>query len=189
MGIEPMTSSLPRKRSTPELRRLIVFKGKSPKIGTINSRNSILLLINLSGWPGSNRRPTAWKAVALPTELHPLKIQKIRGGRRIRTFEDISQRIYSPSQLATLVSPLRTLFLTGYLWKGLQNYTDFLFIQTFDLKNIWKYFYLLSKSFFLKKWLKNNLVSHWYFLILKRIIILTSFLFDKYSLPFVFFVE
>jgi hypothetical protein len=32
MGIEPMTSSLPRKRSTPELRRLIVFKGKSPKI-------------------------------------------------------------------------------------------------------------------------------------------------------------
>ena len=82
MGIEPMTSSLPRKRSTPELRRLIVFKDKSPKIGTINSRNSILLLVNLSGWPGSNRRPTAWKAVALPTELHPLKIYKNTWGEK-----------------------------------------------------------------------------------------------------------
>lgn len=27
------------------------------------------------------------------------------GGSRIRTYEDISQRIYSPSQLAALVSP------------------------------------------------------------------------------------
>ena len=26
----------------------------------------------MSGRPGSNRRPTAWKAVALPTELLPL---------------------------------------------------------------------------------------------------------------------
>ena len=50
-GIEPVTSSLPRKRSTPELHRLRV----------------------LSGRRGSNPRPTAWKAVALPTELHPLK--------------------------------------------------------------------------------------------------------------------
>ena len=45
-GIEPVTSSLPRKRSTPELHRL----KKSER-------------------PGSNRRHSAWKADALPTEL------------------------------------------------------------------------------------------------------------------------
>ena len=50
LGIEPKTSSLPRKRSTPELHRLV----------------------KLSERPGSNRRPSAWKADALPTELLPL---------------------------------------------------------------------------------------------------------------------
>ena len=50
-GIEPVTSSLPRKRSTPELHRL---KKK------------------LSGRRGSNSRHSAWKADALPTELLPL---------------------------------------------------------------------------------------------------------------------
>ena len=45
---ELVTSSLPRKRSTPELHRLL-----------------------LSGRPGSNRRHSAWKADALPTELLP----------------------------------------------------------------------------------------------------------------------
>ena len=49
MRFELMTPSLPRKCSTPELHRL------------------------LSGKPGSNRPPTAWKAVALPNELFPLK--------------------------------------------------------------------------------------------------------------------
>jgi hypothetical protein len=48
MGIEPMTSSLPRKRSTPELHRL-----------------------EKSGKRDSNPRPSAWKADALPTELFP----------------------------------------------------------------------------------------------------------------------
>jgi hypothetical protein len=48
MRIELMTSSLPRKRSTTELHRL------------------------LSGKRGSNPPPTAWKAVALPNELFPL---------------------------------------------------------------------------------------------------------------------
>ena len=28
-------------------------------------------LLSMSGKPGSNRRPTAWEAVALPTELLP----------------------------------------------------------------------------------------------------------------------
>ena len=48
-GIEPVASSLPRTRSTPELHRL-----KS------------------SGRRGSNSRHSAWKADALPTELLPL---------------------------------------------------------------------------------------------------------------------
>jgi hypothetical protein len=49
MGIEPMTSSLPRKRSTPELHR--------PK--------------NRAGNEARTRDPSAWKADALPTELLP----------------------------------------------------------------------------------------------------------------------
>ena len=48
--VELGTSSLPRKRSTTELHRLVIF---------------------LSGRPGSNRRHSAWKADALPTELLP----------------------------------------------------------------------------------------------------------------------
>ena len=47
-GFEPVTSSLPRKHSTTELHRLAE-----------------------SGRRASNSRPTAWKAVALPTELLP----------------------------------------------------------------------------------------------------------------------
>ena len=89
-GFEPLTSSLPRKRSTPELRR----------------QSQVM-----SGRRGSNSRPTAWKAVALPAELLPLVhprlgIGGLCGGRRIRTFEVVRQWIYSPSQLAALVSPL-----------------------------------------------------------------------------------
>ena len=63
-GIEPLTFSLPRKRSTPELHRLLPVKG----ITGIPQQTS------LSGRRGSNPRPTAWKAVALPTELLPHKI-------------------------------------------------------------------------------------------------------------------
>ena len=48
-GFEPVASSLPRKRSTPELHRLK----------------------KMSERPGSNRRHSAWKADALPTELLP----------------------------------------------------------------------------------------------------------------------
>ncbi len=58
MGIEPMTSSLPRTRSTPELHRLIKKSGKR----------------------GSNPRPSAWKADALPTELFPLFNSTVGGG-------------------------------------------------------------------------------------------------------------
>ena len=105
MWIEPMTSSLPRKRSTPELRRLIIFKGKSPKIGTINSRTQFYYFLI---WAGDQVRTGDLQLGRLSLyqlSYTRLRFIKIRGGRRIRTFEDISQRIYSPSQLATLVSP------------------------------------------------------------------------------------
>ena len=82
--IELATSSLPRKRSTPELHWR-----------------------SLSGRRGSNPRPSAWKADALPTELLPLKKSPNKsgfGGRRwIRTTEGINQQIYSLPHLATLV--------------------------------------------------------------------------------------
>ena len=59
MGFEPMTSSLPRKRSTPELHR----QGNGlPQKGITRF---------LSGKRGSNPRPSAWKADALSTELFP----------------------------------------------------------------------------------------------------------------------
>src|SRR5690606_2108115 len=73
----------------------------------------------LSGRPGSNRRHSAWKADALPTELLPQffgtnpKIQyfnkiplqpplweNFRGESRIRTCEGENQQIYSLSSLA-----------------------------------------------------------------------------------------
>ena len=60
MGIELMTSSLPRMRSTPELHRLCVCPW--------------------SGKRGSNSRPSAWKADALPTELLPQNLKKVVGG-------------------------------------------------------------------------------------------------------------
>ncbi len=133
-GIEPVTSSLPRKRSTPELHR-------QPQ--------------GLSGKRGSNSRPQPWKGCALPTELFPPAIsleycisaaklfrtivgrgglfrtfgpsrarlrlgsnlQRLlppitlhhvivhRGERRIRTSEVLRQQIYSLPQLTALVSP------------------------------------------------------------------------------------
>ena len=54
MRFELMTSSLPRRRSTPELR------GRKSQYCE-----------NWSGRRDSNSRPSAWKADALPTELHP----------------------------------------------------------------------------------------------------------------------
>ncbi len=86
MRFELMTSSLPRKRSTPELQRQF----------------------NLSGKRDSNPRPSAWKADALSTELFPHRLNCFSfysGESRIRTYEDESQQSYSLPQLATLVSP------------------------------------------------------------------------------------
>ena len=59
-GIEPVASSLPRTRSTPELHR---------------HNQGILPLsfigLKMSGRRDSNPRPQPWKGCALPTELLP----------------------------------------------------------------------------------------------------------------------
>ncbi len=62
---ELVTSSLPRKRSTPELHRRKVF------FSHLINENPAFAGFFLSGRPGSNRRHSAWKADALPTELLP----------------------------------------------------------------------------------------------------------------------
>ena len=71
--VELGTFSLPRKRSTPELHRLI-----------------------LSGRPGSNRRHSAWKADALPTELLPL--DRVLWGE-----QDSNLRRYKPTDLQSVL--------------------------------------------------------------------------------------
>ncbi len=100
MGIELMTSSLPRMRSTPELHRLTVCL--------------------LSGKRGSNSRPSAWKADALPTELLPQKSSILAEVAQYLSlpcrFEDLwevvdsnhrtlRERIYSPPQLPLCEPP------------------------------------------------------------------------------------
>ncbi len=85
--IELVTSSLPRKRSTPELHRRLRFavSGLKFQVQKLVTRNLKLEthferrdhdywrdnIHSLSGRPGSNRRHSAWKADALPTELLP----------------------------------------------------------------------------------------------------------------------
>ena len=70
MGFEPMTSSLPRMRSTPEL------------LGLNQTNLSVVALpIYQKLWSGrrdSNSRHSAWKADALPTELLPHPILDFR---------------------------------------------------------------------------------------------------------------
>src|SRR6185312_10566684 len=80
--IELSTSSLPRKCSTPELQRLVKSRDFSQRAlpdgrHRLTLRNApagkagSLSDTSRSGRRGSNPRPTAWKAVALPTELLP----------------------------------------------------------------------------------------------------------------------
>ena len=93
-GFEPGTSSLPRKRSTPELHRQSQggagneARTRDPDLGRV-----VLYQLSYSRIP--------------PKELS-LRLQYVveRGGeRRIRTSEVVRQQIYSLPQLATLVSP------------------------------------------------------------------------------------
>ena len=102
--IELSTSSLPRKCSTPELQRP---SANDERLSSRLKHRIDIRNFSLSGRRGSNPRPTAWKAVALPTELLPQylnpRVQVVgRGG-----FEPpkLSQQIYSLPHLATLVSP------------------------------------------------------------------------------------
>ena len=77
MRFELMTSSLPRRRSTPELRGLnsrMKDEGRRLKKyprGPLSSSSFLLPPCLWSGRRDSNSRPSAWKADALPTELHP----------------------------------------------------------------------------------------------------------------------
>ena len=71
-GFEPATSSLPRKCSTPELHRQSIWSGRR----------------------GSNSRPLAWKANALPTELLPHL-----PACRVWAKMDSNHRRYKPADL------------------------------------------------------------------------------------------
>jgi len=71
MRIELMTSSLPRKCSTPELQRQHCLLNHSTKEVHTPPFRREWLQIRLSGRRDSNPPPTAWKAVALPDELLP----------------------------------------------------------------------------------------------------------------------
>ncbi len=68
-GLEPVTSSLPRTRSTTELHRLVpAFSGTGAPAGDrfARRRHPGRPRGYWSGRRGSNPRPTAWKAVTLP---------------------------------------------------------------------------------------------------------------------------
>ena len=80
MRFELMTSSLPRKRSTPELHWLL--NGAEDEVRTRDPQLGRLMLYQLSYF------------------------RVMCGERRIRTSEGVRQQIYSLPQLATLVSPL-----------------------------------------------------------------------------------
>ena len=76
-GIEPVTSSLPRKRSTPELHRRNLERKTGFEPATLS----------LEGWCS-----TSWATSA------------VVGGAGFEPAK-VSQRIYSPSSLAAWVSP------------------------------------------------------------------------------------
>ena len=72
MRFELMTSSLPRRRSTPELRGQAAARVTPlPAAPEFRNKPTTCSNKNWSGRRGSNSRPSAWKADALPTELHP----------------------------------------------------------------------------------------------------------------------
>ena len=81
MRFELMTSSLPRKRSTPELHW--------PFLCLLERKTRFeLATLSLEGWCSTNWATSAWC-----------------GRGRIRTYVDVRQQIYSLPQLAALVSP------------------------------------------------------------------------------------
>ena len=103
MRFELMTSSLPRRRSTPELRGRSVAQAVSllPSHCSTKQADSLFYKIDWSGRRDSNSRPSAWKADALPTELHPpISRMKEEGGRmRVGTRAPRSSFILPTSSL------------------------------------------------------------------------------------------
>ena len=83
MRFELMTSSLPRKRSTPELHWR-----------------------SLSGRRGSNPRPLAWKANALPTELLPLLWEKMDSNHRRYKPADLQSAPFGHSGILPIIDDL-----------------------------------------------------------------------------------
>ena len=118
MRFELMTSSLPRKRSTPELHWLL--NGAEDEVRTRDPQLGRLMLYQLSYFR-LFRFEGASSASLLLTFLEstPSKTKNLSfirgifcdasscmcGERRIRTSEGVRQQIYSLPQLATLVSP------------------------------------------------------------------------------------
>ena len=103
-----MTSSLPRKRSTTELLRLVSFALSLFEYRFLfeAGQGSLLCPAFWSGRRGSNPPPIAWKAIALPNELLPLLLVLVfRGGGWTRTTELFRGQIYSLLQLPLCDSP------------------------------------------------------------------------------------
>ena len=92
-GIEPSTSSLPRKCSTNWATSAFM-----QNIGTA--------MIRLSGRRDSNSRPTAWKAVTLPTELLPHFYKAFAWAGKDSNLRRRSRQIYSLLHLTALVPAL-----------------------------------------------------------------------------------
>jgi hypothetical protein len=105
----------------------------------------------MSGRRGSNPRPVAWKATALPAELLPLIVFKFFiilywcGGKRIRTSEDISQQIYSLPQLAALVFPQNYFNITKNLSR---QFRGTLFLRKCKITGFFILFKFLRKNMF-----------------------------------------
>ena len=83
MGIELMTSSLPRMRSTPELHRLNIFAGAENEVRTRDPQLGRLMLYQLSYF----RRKSWWEVVD-------------------SNHRTLRERIYSPPQLPLCEPPI-----------------------------------------------------------------------------------
>src|SRR5208283_4673173 len=102
-GLEPVTSSLPRKCSTTELGGRVRCCSLSHCV--VCWVSGAALGFSASGRPGSNRRRSAWKADALPTELLP-RLSSFHVNHRPWRVMDSNHRrhsrqIYSLLPLAT----------------------------------------------------------------------------------------
>ena len=128
-GFEPLTSSLPRKRSTPELHRRKVLNQLPLKFPYLKEEipafagMAIIALeretgfepatFSLEGWRSTNWATPAFFIGHLPKKLSTFQknlfsrcsSNNFCGESRIRTCEGENQQIYSLSSLAAWVSP------------------------------------------------------------------------------------